>query len=150
YPGLPQEVPLDAKPTGFQYIGVPCWLALCEVLNRLSCAVAPRYGGKKPWQIVYIGTNSDQYNDRIIQNIPQKKLFYDAYPVGSNRTKFPSRVAVFFNKFYENYGSEITATPTAAQWQTKSVVYYIIDPVNDLGLVLKNPQICVHPIWDDE
>lgn len=152
WPGLPKDLGPDTKPTGFQYIGVPAWMALCDVLERLSCAVTWTGNKAQPFIIVQVGSFQDKLNDPIFANAA-KALIYDAYPLECNRTKYPAAVAVFFNTFYEHHGAQLTTSVKGSdgqQWQTDNSYVYRIINLKDLGFNIANPQGAIHSLWDDE
>lgn len=141
YPELPSGVTPDTKPTGFNYIGVSAWLALCEVLNRIGCAVACDLLLTSPFSIVQIGAADAAFS--ALQTANASSKIYDGEFIESNLAHFPSKVKVFFNRINTHYGSEQTTPNTDENWWTTP------NFTKEVDTGISGAETASSPVWDD-
>jgi hypothetical protein len=155
WPGFPGGFTPDTEPTGFHFLGVSGWLALCEVLERIGAAVAfdPTFEPTEEQgqaHIVQVGAEDDAGFQQLADlETTRRRLLYDAQVIESVRGKLPKDVRVYFNKAHEHYGSEQT-TPgehddanTDANWLKEPVV----TKLETAGGIAGEP--AEHVLWDD-
>lgn len=134
----------DGTPEGWIFAGVPAWDALCDVLDRIGCAVTWT-PGTGVYSLVRIGA-ADAASDLVISKAESahRKILDGEYP-SVVRGKLPYGVRVFFHRSSQYAGTEEAATRTTSQWQTGSV--YNVDVVGPNAATAEPGTY--HLIWDD-
>lgn len=134
----------DGTPEGWIFAGVPAWDALCDVLDRIGCAVTWT-PGTGVYSLVRIGA-TDAASDLVIAKAEaaHRKILDGEYP-SVVRGKLPYGVRVFFHRSSQYAGTEEAATRTTSQWQTGSV--YNVDVVGPNAATAEPGTY--HLIWDD-
>lgn len=113
----------DGTPEGWVFPGVSAWGALCDVLDRLCCAVAWDHETGL-YSIVRVGADDAAAEARLAQ-LDGRRLG-DSEFLSVTRGKVPHSVRVYFHRRDTFAGSEQTGTrATSDAWQTSAV--YSVD-----------------------
>jgi hypothetical protein len=135
----------DGTPEGWIFPGVPAWEALCQVLDRLACAVkwdpvAATYS------IVQVGA-ADAAATALLKSL-SGRLLHDAAYLDITRGKVPYGVTVYFHRKELYGGTEKTTAQDTSQWQTGSV--YSIQVAGPAAVTALAEPGTYTPLWDDE
>lgn len=114
YPGLPIS-PLGT-PEEFTYPGIPCWDALCQVLDLLGCFVSADLTDAEPYNLVYGGDDDPEFTALTNQFALLKEDDYEWSSNGAGRV--PGSVVVLFHRRNQYYGTEETVRLDGWQWSS--------------------------------
>lgn len=109
----------DGTPESWIFPGVPAWDSLCDVLDRIGCAVVWN-ATTGLYSIVRVGV-ADAAGDAIIAAAAPRRID-DAECLTVVRGKIPSNVVVYFRRVRQWGGSEESATNTSSQWASTPLV----------------------------
>ena len=133
-------------PEGWIFPGVSAWEALCQVLDRLGCAVRwnPTAAAGQ-YTIVQVGAPDTQAALLLGRVERQNRKIHDTEALGITRGKLPAGARVHFHRVDLCHGTEEVVTNLAGSaWQPKSV--FTVDvpapyPDTEPGTLT--------PVWDD-
>ncbi len=129
----------DGVPEAWAFPGVSAWESLCNVLDKISCAVSwnPQTG---VYSIVSVGA-TDAPTEAVITTAAQTRLLYDSQYKAVIRGRVPYGVAVFFHRL-DQYGQ------STSQWQTGAV--HEVDVAATEADILAGAEPGVYTtVWDD-
>lgn len=112
----------DGTPQNFQYVGTSAWFALCDVLDRIGCAVYRTLAGV--WSIARIG-GADAGNDTIASLNAADRIFNEE-TLSQTRGRIPKQVKVYFRKVAKHRGTELQLNDVGKQFITNSVYTKVI------------------------
>lgn len=139
-PTIPAAAIPATNPEGFEFFGIPAWLAYNELLTKLGCAFVLEHNSATP-HIYQIGASDpDLTAAEARYNAVRLR---DDYTIESKRAKIPETVDVRFHRYNTHYGTEKT-TPVTGSWAMDAVVSKTSD--SD-GLATQEDSSVV--LWDD-
>lgn len=119
YSGLPASVGLTGIPINWNLNGVPCWDALCDVLEHLGLAVGHNPASATPYTIVSLGDDDTTFDTLTTRH--SHRLEDDMEPIDLGAGRVPGTVIVYFRRINELYGTEETVRNDSHQWATNAV-----------------------------
>jgi hypothetical protein len=141
-PSLP--VSPDGIPERYQFLGVSCWLAICQVLDKLGCAVAWNAPAGS-YTIAALGAADSATNATLTR--AGNRLLFDRQLRAVVRGRVPAGVRVHFHRIQEHYGTEPATEQDTTQFITDSV--YTVDVPGPAGVTGGAEGGTFHPLWDD-
>lgn len=136
YPGLP-FIP-HGTPEGWQFPGGSAWDALCDILERVGCAVR-WVATEGRYDIVQVGS-ADAAADLALQTAAGRLIFTAGY-LAASRATIPASVRVQFHRVDQFGGASRTTTRTE-NWQADPVQYIDV-PIGGIEAGT------VALVWDD-
>lgn len=149
YEGLPFEP--DGTPENWNFTGLSAWDALCDVLDRLGCAVAPVLALNEStgigYSIVQVGAPNLVIEEVLDQADAKNRKIHDGEYLPVVRGKIPFGCRVFFNRMEKHRGMERTSTNDEFNWLTDSIISIFVDGPDDVTAAAQPGTYT--PIWDD-